>query len=65
MPETPDFTQIARRIVKLRADLEDEDMRDQIAEQLRLAWNARGAADMRTLEGPVGEIVDAIRSLDR
>lgn len=45
----PDFDQIARRIVKLRADLEDEDMAAMIAEQLRQVWNARGAAGLTAI----------------
>lgn len=72
MPETPDFLAIARDVF----------MRDEpipaMAEQLRLIWNARGAADVTKLEaelsslmgvtaaGPYVKNLDrALRSLDR
>lgn len=54
MPEIPDFNQIARTL----ADALDEDFTmaradriyAKVAEQLRLVWNARGAADTATLD---------------
>lgn len=76
MPELPDLDQIAQRIVKLRADLEDEEMRDQIAEQLLQVWNARGAADLDAIDSALAytkdglvagarhQIANAIRTLD-
>jgi hypothetical protein len=64
MPESPDFDEVARRIIGW-AVLTQTDAAADVADQLRLIWNARGEADMRTLEAPIGEIVDAIRSLDR
>jgi len=42
MPETPDFDQIAQSL--------DTGFADVIAEQLRLVWNARGAADVVKME---------------
>jgi hypothetical protein len=51
MPEPPDFEQIAHHIVDV-AYTDDGQVRDVkaalqagIAEQVRLVWNARGAAD--------------------
>lgn len=65
MPETPDFKQMARRMIDLVKVLSVEE----IAAQLRLVWNARGAADMAMIEdGYVGELLDvrdALRTLDR
>jgi hypothetical protein len=58
MPETPDFDQIARRVLDPQSDdgaglpgtvVDDAYFaarRRDIAEQLRLGWNARGAADI-------------------
>jgi hypothetical protein len=70
MPETPNFDQFARRIVNVRADLEDEDMASAIAEQLRLIWNARGAADLAMIDtqlpgASLKQLDRAIRTLDR
>ena len=85
MPETPDFTQIAHHIVDVAYTDDGQTVRDvkaalraAIAEQLRLAWNARGAADLATIEteltalmgataaGPFIENLDrALRKLDR
>lgn len=73
MPDTPDFDQIALRIVH------DVNVEISIVEQLRLVWNARGAADTQAVERRIrdlvaGEIVgagigrhvaDAIGQLDR
>lgn len=75
MPETPNFEQIARRLV----DSLDGDARDQfdddafvlrIAEQLRLVWNARGAADIAKIgfafmERTPKSFDRELRSLDR
>lgn len=75
MPETPNFEQIARRLV----DSLDGDARDQfdddafvlrIAEQLRLVWNARGAADIAKIgfafmERTLKSFDRELRSLDR
>lgn len=89
MPETPDFNQIARRVVDtllenvgydfLRPDGQSKALAQAgVAEQLRLIWNARGAADLVKLEaelstlmgatasGPYTKNLDrALRSLDR
>jgi hypothetical protein len=76
----PDFDQIARRLFAL-LDLRAEDENtisaqvNVAAEQLRLVWNARGAADIAKLETEmmgdetadwVRELIDReIRTLDR
>jgi hypothetical protein len=65
------FDAVARRIVGLN-DI------DPICDQLRLIWNARGAADIATIESQLFEIMEpadvgrhlkrldrAIRALDR
>jgi len=79
MPETPDFEQIARRSVAgLELAITDSAVVRGIAEQLRLIWNARGAADIVKLEaeltammggtasGPYVKNLDrALRKLDR
>jgi hypothetical protein len=72
MPESPDFESIAESMVPPQYV-------GMIAEQLRLVWNARGAADasiirLRTKQLVAGEIVgsglgrhfdEAIQGLDR
>ena len=85
MPETPDFEQIAHHIVDVAYTDDGQTVRDVkaalragIAEQLRLVWNARGAADVATIEteltammgataaGPLIKNLDrAVRQLDR
>jgi hypothetical protein len=86
MPETPDFEQFARGIVDtllenggydfLRPDGKSKALAQAgVAEQLRLVWNARGAADIATIEveipnvwtsaEPAGPLTRALRSLDR
>ncbi len=75
MPETPDFDQIARTILEAS---DGEPGEGRIAEQLRLVWNARGAADIAKIEtelsmlmgpttaGPYVKNLDrALRTLDR
>lgn len=79
MPETPDFDQIANQIVdryqavgEVRG-LVDDALRGAIIDAVRLAWNARGAEDLATLEwregfkkAPTIEALKAeIRKLDR
>jgi hypothetical protein len=44
MPESPDFDEIARQFMD-RTFLHGRPLPQDIAEQLRLIWNARGAAD--------------------
>ena len=79
MAEPPDFDQIARRLSGVWGDSGTrETMHAAIAEQLRQAWNARGAADLVKLDaeltsmmggtasGPYVKNLDrALRSLDR
>lgn len=63
----PDFDRIAAPL----AEYADDTRRKQIAEQLRLIWNARGAADIAKVEteaaGTVwpGPLSRALRALDR
>jgi hypothetical protein len=54
MPETPDFDQMALRIVKRldTAALDDTDLAynsDIVRGYFRLVWNARGAADLAVI----------------
>jgi hypothetical protein len=85
MPETPDFKQIAHLIVDVAYTDDGQTARDVkaaleagIAAQLRVVWNARGAADLAAIEtaltatmgatvaGPVLKHLDrAVRELDR
>jgi hypothetical protein len=70
MPESPDFEQIARVLLDA-SDGEPGETR--IAEQLRLVWNARGAADVEAVTDftwsqhlPVpSHLMRTIRALDR
>lgn len=73
MAETPDFDQIARRLSSLAGAFVTSPRsipEAEIAEQLRLMWNARGAADVdaveRELDGMEGvkAASAAIRDLD-
>lgn len=87
MPESPDFDQKALNILDVvrlfTADLRSDGQtkalaQTVIAEQLRLVWNARGAADIvkldasltsqmgATMAGPYVKNLDrALRTLDR
>ena len=74
MPDTPDFTAIARQTLGASfpngRTAEALAICDAFAEQLRLIWNARGAADIATvnaayLTAPLDHVTGAIRSLDR
>lgn len=76
MPDPLDFNEIAVRVlVDLDTLTDDTDTRQAmaiVAEQLRLAWNARGAADIAKVEAafegpqPSMKTLDhALRSLDR
>jgi hypothetical protein len=67
MPESPDFDAIAHAIKWSIPD--DKVDTEFIAEQLRLVWNARGAADLATIEAALAvkppDILEQLRSLDR
>ncbi len=70
MPETPDFHAIARAALTDPAGHYDAYRVGPVADQLRLVWNARGAADIAKLEaelpGALTKRLDAaLRSLDR
>jgi hypothetical protein len=79
MPETPDFESIAQRLLAEVLDPADPQKPKNIvaiAEQLRLVWNARGAADIAKMEVTLyadgtsrtgfDKMLDhALRSLDR
>ena len=71
--EPPDFDQIARTLKNFIDDhpqLAEQNVRT-LAAQLRLVWNARGAADIALIEtewqpGPsAASIGRALRTLDR
>jgi len=55
MPDSPDFDQMARRMIDLVKVLSVEE----IAAQLRLVWNARGAAVIDPVTNAVDEWVRA------
>jgi hypothetical protein len=79
MPETPDFDQIAREVgrglvvlnVVADQDRAREAFQKDLAEQLRLAWNARGAADIAAIELELSTVMGStmagpyIKNLDR
>jgi hypothetical protein len=81
MPETIDFNRVARRIMAESmptGDSLDSDIEDAIealVDELRKIWNARGAADLATIEaqlssttgaGPyIQNLNRALRTLDR
>lgn len=84
MPESPDFASIARHAVnvvieELGFNTGDDDpivaaIAAAIGQELRLVWNARGAADIAKLEATIpavstaaeaaGLLTRALRSLD-
>jgi hypothetical protein len=78
MPETPDFERIALTIEEAQprdgdfAGLEDvARLHATIVEQLRLVWNARGAADIARLDGALSQMMGStasgpyVKNLDR
>jgi hypothetical protein len=73
MPETPDFEQMAHAIASSVLPVQGATFilhREHIAEQLRFIWNARGAADIATIDaalpGASVKTLDALlRLLDR
>lgn len=75
MPEPPDFEQMARRLLD---DLPDAFLTrgasasvamPGVVEQFRLIWNARGAADLATIDVAIAlnhpDILAQITTLDR
>jgi hypothetical protein len=80
MPETPDFAQLAHRLLERVFATDDgtgslepsnADRARDIIEQLRLVWNARGAADLAKIEIELTTMMGAtagaplIKNLDR
>jgi hypothetical protein len=72
MPESPDFDEIGR-VLADEAGYSGDDVARRVAasisQQLRLVWNARGAADLAAFRA-IGnsspqDIVRALRTLDR
>jgi hypothetical protein len=65
MPESPDFEQIALQILA-RESIENATSRlpmgAAIAEQLRLVWNARGAADASAVEARLATLTGWVTS---
>lgn len=55
MPEIPDFQRIARHVF-MTEDYHGNPI-PEIEEALRLVWNARGAADIATLDTELAAIV--------
>lgn len=75
MAESPDFEQLVRTALE-RWNIDPADgpqwarMLEDLAEQLRQVWNARGAADLDAIDAAVGAGVDtriarALKGLDR
>jgi hypothetical protein len=76
MPEPPDFERIAHDIVtatfaaRFRGGLIDASDLMRVTEHLRLLWNARGVADLATIEAEFPCVYTktldrALRPLDR
>lgn len=69
MNDTPDFEQIADRLVVSAAPFSPH--RAAVVEQLRLIWNARGASDIAKVEAELSSMMGAtkagpyIKNLDR
>jgi hypothetical protein len=62
MPETPDFEQIAHSIAMSVPTVTGQAFilhRTHIAQQLRAIWNARGAADVATIETTLSSAMGA------
>ena len=72
MPETPDFKQIAQ-LLAIDVGYGDQERTQvtRITEQLRLVWNARGAADLVKLEAELSGLMGVtaagpyVKNLDR
>jgi len=67
VPETPDFKQIAERLLQAFPHTDDlsrgtkrEDPVVLIVAELRQVWNARGAADIIALERVIGKLGDTM-----
>jgi len=60
MPETPDFDQIAKSLLlQVAKDLVQTSLaHNHVVEQLRLVWNARGAADIVKMESTLLALLD-------
>ncbi len=72
MPESPDLEAIARRLSGVWGNTRTaQPMAESIAEQLRLIWNARGAADIVKLEAELSAMMGVtasgpyVKNLDR
>jgi hypothetical protein len=69
MPDSPDFDQIARDAIDRwggdEAPIQRALIVEDIAEQLRQVWNARGAADLATKRRWSPRQLAEIRALDR
>lgn len=65
--EPPDFELMAKAV--LGTPPSTTALYERIAEQLRVVWNARGAADLATIEAALAvqppSILDQLRALDR
>ena len=78
MFESPDFESIAREVLdglRVAPVADYDDLVPDVAEQLRLVWNARGAADRERIGEIIGEqrepdfslrmAQESIKTLDR
>ena len=68
MSEAPDFDQIAQRLAMSLPGAIGPPfvrLREQIAQELRLAWNARGAADIVRLEAELSTADESTATIGR
>jgi hypothetical protein len=72
MPESPDFEHIARLVAMAIPSIVTRELVEQdIAEQLRQVWNARGAADLEKVESELSTMMGStaaglyVKHLDR
>lgn len=63
MPEPHDFEQIARRILRVhgRSNIGADEIAD-VAEHLRLVWNARGVVDAHAVEEKLSTLTGWVTS---
>lgn len=66
MPDTPDFDQIAARLLRLVTDSMDPLWKTALAEverELVDVWNARGAADMVKVDTAISSLLGAAKAV--
>lgn len=62
MPETPDFDSIARGALADKMGNYDAHRVAPVAERLRQVWNARGVADVATIEAELARMMGGTAS---